>query len=73
MPPMMTRRRECLFCRKKISYIDYKDGAFLHRFLTQWSKIKEKRETGTCTRHQRLLAQAIKRARIMSVLPHTSR
>lgn len=67
------RKKQCIFCKKKIEDIDYKDSATLQRFLTSWGKIREGRETGTCSRHQRYLTRAIKRARYLALLPYTSR
>ncbi len=57
---------------EKIKEIDYKDADFLRRFLTDRGKIKARRKTGVCTRHQRQLAVAIKRARHLALLPFTA-
>jgi len=69
-PP--SRRRSCFFCKEKIKEIDYKDADFLRRFLTGRGKIKARRKTGVCARHQRQLAVAIKRARHLALLPFTA-
>lgn len=66
-------RKQCNFCRKKIEIIDFKDSSALLRFLTPWAKMKSARDTGTCARHQRLLSEAIKRARFLALLPYVKR
>ncbi|RLC66252.1 MAG: 30S ribosomal protein S18 [Chloroflexi bacterium] len=63
------RRRSCLFCEEGIEYIDYKQTDMLRQFLTDRGKIRPRRRTGTCARHQRQLAVAIKRARHLALLP----
>jgi small subunit ribosomal protein S18 len=62
------KRKICKFCAK-ISKIDYKDADSLRRFTTERGKIIPRRITGTCAKHQRQLARAIKRARILALLP----
>ena len=66
-----TRPRECQFCTDKSVVIDYKQAEFLRRFVTEEGKIRPRRQTGTCAKHQRELARAIKRARHISLLPFT--
>ena len=66
------RRSVCSFCVDKIKVIDYKDVGLLQRFLDDYGKIKAGRKTGTCAKHQRRLAVAIKRARHLALLPYTS-
>jgi len=66
------RRRVCAFCLEKTKVIDYKDVSTLRRFITERGKIKSRRKTGTCARHQRRLAIAIKRARHVALLPFTA-
>ena len=63
------RRKTCFFCAEKIAHIDYKQADILQRFLTERGKIKPRRQTGTCAKHQRQLAVAIKRARHLALLP----
>ena len=63
------RRKTCFFCEEKITYIDYKRSDPLWRFLTDRGKIRPRRQTGTCAKHQRQLAMAIKRARHLALLP----
>jgi small subunit ribosomal protein S18 len=63
-----TATKPCRFCVDKIR-IDYKDDVLLKRFITDRGKITPRRITGTCARHQRELAEAIKRARSIALLP----
>ncbi|MBX3062537.1 MAG: 30S ribosomal protein S18 [Anaerolineae bacterium] len=65
----MRRPKVCIFCTEKIKVISYKDGGFLSRFLTENGKIRPRRQTGVCARHQRRLAVAVKRARHLALLP----
>ena len=66
------RRKVCNFCVDKVSYIDYKETSRLRRHLTDRGKIESRRKTGTCAKHQRALAMAIKRARLVALLPFTA-
>jgi small subunit ribosomal protein S18 len=63
------RRKTCFFCEEKIAHIDYKQSDLLWRFLTDRGKIRPRRQTGTCAKHQRQLSMAIKRARHLALLP----
>lgn len=65
-PPM---RRVCIYCKDKNKFIDYKNAEQLRRYLTDRGKIRPRRKIGTCARHQRELALAIKRARHLALLP----
>lgn len=65
------RRKVCAFCAGKIDNIDYKDPSKLNRYISDRGKIEPRRRTGTCARHQRALATAIKRARHLALLPYT--
>ena len=67
----MRRRKVCQFCADKTKEIDYKDVDTLKEFVTERGKILPKRITGTCAMHQRELTRAIKRARIVALLPYT--
>jgi small subunit ribosomal protein S18 len=58
-----------LFCQEKAEAIDYKDVAKLKKFITEKGKILPRRMTGVCAKHQRMLAVAIKRARVAALLP----
>jgi small subunit ribosomal protein S18 len=62
------KKKVCRFCTQKMK-IDYKDGDALRRFVTERGKILPRRITGTCAKHQRSLALAIKRARVIALLP----
>jgi small subunit ribosomal protein S18 len=66
------RPRKCHFCTEKIAEINYKDANMLRRFINDRGKIRPRRQTGTCARHQRKLARAIKRARHLAMLPFTA-
>ncbi|HEY8423248.1 MAG TPA: 30S ribosomal protein S18 [Clostridia bacterium] len=63
------KKKVCVFCAEKIQ-IDYKDTNTLKKFVTEKGKILPKRTTGTCAKHQRRLALAIKRAREMALMPY---
>ncbi|MGX9358532.1 30S ribosomal protein S18 [Mycoplasma sp. 128] len=63
------RRRPCQFCLSDHQYIDYKDRELVEKYVNQHGKILSSRITGTCARHQRNLATAIKRARLVALLP----
>ena len=65
----VSKKKVCAFCVDKNNVIDYKDAAKLRRYITENGKILPRRQTGVCARHQRELANAIKRARIMAILP----
>ena len=65
------RRRVCAFCVSKSDYIDYKDVGLLRRYVSDRFKIDPRRRSGTCAKHQRVLVTAIKRARIVALLPFT--
>ena len=66
------RRKVCQFCVDKVEYIDYKDIAKLRKYMSERAKILPKRATGTCAKHQRMLTEAIKRARQVAILPYIS-
>jgi ribosomal protein S18 len=63
----------CIFCRDHLQWVDYKDVDLLRRFLSDRAKIKARRVTGTCHRHQRDVATAVKTARELALLPYTQR
>lgn len=65
------RRKYCQFCKEGTEYIDYKDTQMLRKYMTDRGKIKPSRVTGACTQHQREIANAIKRAREMALVPYT--
>jgi small subunit ribosomal protein S18 len=64
------RRRVCRFCADKNLKVDYKDQGTLKYFLTERGKIIPRRISGNCAKHQREVATAIKRARMLSLLPY---
>lgn len=66
-------KKSCKFCADKCDMVDYKDVKLLQKYLSVHAKIEPRRLTGTCLRHQRILAQALKRARIMALLPFTAK
>jgi small subunit ribosomal protein S18 len=66
------RRRYCPLCKEKVEEIHYTDVAALRRFVSDRGKIKTRRVTGACRRHQRQIALAIKTAREMALLPYTA-
>lgn len=65
------RRKSCPFCKDKIVDIDYKDTTTLQRFVSERGKIRTRRITGCCRKHQADMAGAVKRARELSLLPYT--
>ena len=66
------KRRSCQFCRDKVDEVDYKNTAQLRRFVSEKGKIRSRRITGACRRHQRQVALAVKRAREMALLPYAT-
>ena len=64
-----SRRKVCVFCQEKVEAIDYKDVTRLRKFISEGGKILPRRMSGTCAKHQRELAKAIKRARVAALLP----
>ena len=67
-----TRRRNCYFCRESITEVDYKNIALLRRFVSEKGKIRSRRITGACRRHQNQIAIAVKRAREMALMTYVS-
>ncbi|MGN0162366.1 MAG: 30S ribosomal protein S18 [Candidatus Ornithomonoglobus sp.] len=63
------KRKVCMFCVDKVDQIDYKDTAKLRRYVSERGKIVPRRISGNCAKHQRQLTTAIKRARIIALLP----
>ena len=70
--PRRGRRKVCKFCADKAATIDYKDIRTLEKFVTERGKIMPRRMSGMCAKHQRDLAIAIKRARIVALLPYVA-
>ena len=72
-PPIRKpKKKVCAFCHDKTAYVDYKDTGLLRKYISDRGKIRARRVTGNCTRHQRDVATAIKNAREMALLPYTS-
>ncbi|MFH1047280.1 MAG: 30S ribosomal protein S18 [Patescibacteria group bacterium] len=65
--------RQCWFCMNNVSSIDYKDMGTLRRYISSFGKIVPRRRSGVCAHHQRKLSNSIKRARIIALLPFTTR
>ncbi len=68
----MRRKKVCQFCADKTKEIDYKDVDTLKKFVTERGKILPKRITGTCAMHQRAVTKAVKRARVVALLPYVA-
>ncbi len=68
-----SRRRPkfCYYCVEKTEHVDYKDVEKLRKYISERGKIIPRRVTGNCAKHQRLLTEAIKRARYMALLPYS--
>ena len=64
------KKKNCAFCNDKIECLDYKDTAKLKRFLSEAGKILPRRITGTCAKHQRMLSNAVKKARESSLMAY---
>jgi len=70
--PGSGRRKPCPYCKEKIDQVDYKDLGALRRFISERGKIRSRRITGACRRHQNQVATAIKRARELALLPYVA-
>jgi small subunit ribosomal protein S18 len=66
------KRKVCSFCVDKVEHIDYKDAPRLRKFVSERGKILPRRISGSCARHQRALTAAVKRARVIALLPFAS-
>jgi ribosomal protein S18 len=87
MPKVQRKRREkdekawqkkqkkkiCQFCKDKVDYVDYKDVSALRKYVSERGKIRSRRVTGNCVQHQSDVAQAVKNAREMALLPYSTR
>lgn len=65
------KKKVCAFCVDKVQRVDFKEASRLRRFVTERGKMLPRRISGNCAKHQRQLTVAIKRARIMALLPFT--
>ena len=70
--PGSGRRKPCPYCKDKIEHVDYKDVVGLRRFVSERGKIRSRRITGACRRHQSQIANAVKRAREVALLPYAA-
>lgn len=68
---LSVRKKFCRFCVNKIKTIDYKDMKIMEAFIRERGKMVSSRISGNCAKHQRRLAEAIKRARFLSLIPFT--
>jgi small subunit ribosomal protein S18 len=66
------KRKSCSMCMEKISGLDYKDTPRLRKYITERGKIVPRRISGNCAKHQRWLTEAVKRARVIALLPFTA-
>ena len=66
----MPRKKVCVFCVEKVDELDYKDVAKLRKFIPDKGKILPRRMSGLCAKHQRMVATAVKRARVMALIPY---
>jgi small subunit ribosomal protein S18 len=66
-------KKVCRFCAEKIDEVDYKDVKLLQRYLNSYGKIETRKRTGTCMKHQRRVAVALKRSRHLALLPYVVR
>lgn len=66
------RRKSCQLCRDKVDKVDYRDAGTLRRFMSERGKIRSRRITGCCRRHQTQLARAIKRSRELALVPYVA-
>ncbi|PZS01477.1 MAG: 30S ribosomal protein S18 [Pseudonocardiales bacterium] len=71
-PVRKLKKKVCVFCKDKATYIDYKDTTLLRKYISDRGKIRARRVTGNCNQHQRDVATAIKNSREMALLPYTS-
>lgn len=70
---LFLRKKICIFCKDRVKDIDYKSVDRLRKFITERGKIVPSRISGNCARHQRQLSRAIKRARIIALLPFVAK
>ena len=67
------RKKVCFFCANHIDHVDYKDTDLLKRYISEKGKILPRRVTGACAKHQRHIAEQIKKARAIALLPYTNK
>jgi small subunit ribosomal protein S18 len=66
----LKKKKSCALCADKVLGLDFKDGSKLRRYLTEAGKIIPRRVTGSCAKHQRMVATAVKRAREAAIIPY---
>src|ERR1700746_3319980 len=71
-PAGAIKRRNCYFCKEKVEEVDYKNIHQLRRYISEKGKIRSRRITGACRRHQNQVSVAVKRAREMALLPYVA-
>jgi small subunit ribosomal protein S18 len=71
-PGQQQKRKSCFLCKDKVDEVDYKNVNLLRRYMSDRGKIRNRRMTGACRKHQRQVALAIKRAREMALLPYSA-
>ena len=67
------KKKVCIFCKDNTTWVDYKDVGLLRRFVSERGKIRSRRVTGNCTQHQKAVADAVKTARELALLPYVQR
>ena len=72
VPLRKPKKKVCVFCKEKVSYVDYQDTNLLRKYISDRGKIRARRVTGNCTQHQRDIATAVKNSREVALLPYTS-
>jgi small subunit ribosomal protein S18 len=68
-PRRLLKKKPCRLCRDKVEAVDYRETGVLEKFISDRGKIISSRLTGSCSRHQRMISSAIKRARLAALLP----
>ncbi len=63
----------CYFCQKNVNEIDHQNTIILKKFISGLAKIKARKKSGLCSKHQRKLARAVKRSRVLGLLPYTTK
>jgi len=71
--PQFISKKTCRFCEQRVRDVDYKDVKLLQKYINSIGKIDPRKRSGNCPKHQRTLATAIKRARIMALMPFVNR
>jgi small subunit ribosomal protein S18 len=66
-------KKKCYFCSQSIDLVDYKDARLLSRYVNSYGKIDARKRSGNCARHQRMVANAIKRSRLAALMPFATR